>query len=292
MFFKSLRKGKAPSTEDDEEPPSYTEQDKESYPGPSGDQPPDYEPPVHHNATGTSTRLQPATRKFPPVLNGYFKWTSTTCHLGPSADEKLFAVKMNWAWFSKEPPITLHDGPSESHPILGQASGLKPTKTMDCTVTIPSGMTPMNPDAPIATGAALKYTSWKDAQYVFSILVPPIPGSKDPGQMETFEWRPTHGAEARDLGGGRWSTGYKLVHMTGSPSEGGKRKEREMGTASDGREIVAIIINGSAFSMSKGVQFAFLGTGLTGVFGEAWEVTAVVSGLQLWLFSMIAASNA
>lgn len=292
MFFKSLRKGKAPSTEEADDPPSYTEH-QQDHPPPSGDQLPDYEPPVHHNATSTSKRLQPATRMFPPVLNGYFKWTSTTCHLGPSADEKLFAVKMSWAWFSKEPPITLNNGVSDKDPILGQASGLKSAKTMDCTVTIPTGMTCSNPDGPIETGAALKYTSWKDAQYVFSIQVPPVPGSKDPGQMETFEWRPTYGKEAREIGGGRWSTGYKLVHMTGGqPGEGGKRKEREMGVTSDGREIVAVIIHNSSWSMSKGVQFAFLGTGLTGIFGEAWEVTALVSGLQLWLFSLIAASNA
>ena len=203
MFFKSLRKGKAPSTEEADDPPSYTEH-QQDHPPPSGDQLPDYEPPVHHNATSTSKRLQPATRKFPPVLNGYFKWTSTTCHLGPSADEKLFAVKMSWAWFSKEPPITLYNGVSDKDPILGQASGLKSAKTMDCTVTIPTGMTCSNPEGPIETGAALKYTSWKDAQYVFSIQVPPVPGSKDPGQMETFEWRPTDGKEAREIGGGRW----------------------------------------------------------------------------------------
>ncbi|SPO07196.1 uncharacterized protein DNG_09890 [Cephalotrichum gorgonifer] len=224
-------------------------------------------------------------------MNGYYKWTSTTFHLGPSAAEKLFAVSTKGGWFDSSPPISLHSGPSAKDPVLGKAKGIGKWSTMETTVTVPRGMTPANPDRDTHTTVAMKYTSWKDAHYTFSTRVPPVPGSKEPPQLETFEWRSTSGTEAKEISGGSWSSGYKLVRMTGGPAgEGGARKVRDVGFTSDGREIVAIIVHNSSWSLSKGMRFAFMGTGLTGLFGEEWEITALVTGLQLWILDVLTAT--
>lgn len=43
-----------------------------------------------------------------------------------------------------------------------------------------------------------------------------------------------------------------------------------------------MVAHNSSWSMTKGVKFAFLGSGLTGALGEEWEVMVLMSGLQLW----------
>jgi hypothetical protein len=55
-----------------------------------------------------------------------------------------------------------------------------------------------------------------------------------------------------------------------------------MGVASDGTEIVALLAHNASWSMTKGFRFAFMSTGLTGIFGEVWEILTVTSALHLW----------
>lgn len=43
-----------------------------------------------------------------------------------------------------------------------------------------------------------------------------------------------------------------------------------------------MIAHNSSWSMTKGIKFAFLGTGVSGRMGKDWEVMAVMSALQLW----------
>lgn len=70
----------------------------------------------------------------------------------------------------------------------------------------------------------------------------------------------------------------------GPAGEGGNRKGREVGFTSDGMEIVAVVVLDWK-SMSKGMRFAFMNTGLTGTFGEEWEIVALLTGWQLWLLA-------
>lgn len=91
-----------------------------------------------------------------------------------------------------------------------------------------------------------------------------------------------HGNEVKELATGH-SYGWKLVWLSGPiHSAGGSRKEREMGLASDGTEIVALLAHNASWSMTKGFRFAFLATGLTGTFGETWEIMTVTSASHLW----------
>lgn len=54
-----------------------------------------------------------ATTKFPPAMNGYFQWKlTTTFHLGPTAEEKLYAVSTPATVSNNKPTVVLHDGPT------------------------------------------------------------------------------------------------------------------------------------------------------------------------------------
>ena len=107
---------------------------------------------------------------------------------------------------------------------------------------------------------------------------------------ENFEWRKTHGSEIRDLD--RWSRGWKLVRLDGPPplGQGGERNGRDVGVTSDGKEVVAISGWNSSWSMTKALKFQFLGTGLNGDLGEAWELMAVMTAVRTWYMEYI--SNA
>jgi hypothetical protein len=59
-----------------------------------------------------------------------------------------------------------------------------------------------------------------------------------------------------------------------------------MGTGSgprsgEGNEVVAFFAV-PVMSITKAVEFRFVGSGMTGEFGERWAVTAVISGLGIW----------
>ena len=87
---------------------------------------------IHHNHQGSTNSeptprydvsgskvLRSATIKFPSAMNGYFNWKSTTTfHLGPTAEEKLFAVSLPAGLFNNKPSIILHDGPTNKHSVL------------------------------------------------------------------------------------------------------------------------------------------------------------------------------
>lgn len=99
-------------------------------------------------------------------------------------------------------------------------------------------------------------------------------------RTEFFEWRNSSGQEVRDIGQSRTSKGYKLIRLASRDHDrGGDRKERDRGFTSDGEEIVAVGAHTS--SWTSGPNFAFVGTGLTGAFGETWEIVVVASWLRL-----------
>lgn len=242
---------------------------------------PDYERPLY--ASGGS-----AMAKFPPTFNIYFSWKSMSkFHIGTSREAQSFIVASHWGWYARKPPITIYNGLSTDDPILVQAGPIKAKMSQECTITVPSR--PDRPAPPLELKAGYIYESWKDSRYRFNIRVPSRGNDADgkalAPQDETFEWRTSSGEEVRaPNGGSRMSSGWKLVWVTGPEAgEGGKRKERELGFTSDGREVVAVAAhNTMGKSITKPLRFAFMGTGLTGTLGEDWEAVAVATALQLW----------
>ncbi|TEA11420.1 hypothetical protein C8034_v006865 [Colletotrichum sidae] len=99
------------------------------------------------------------------------------------------------------------------------------------------------------------------------------------GRPERFQWRPSRGKEVRAVAR-RDACGWKLVrtarHDAGA---GGIREERATGFASDGAEVVAVIVQPERYT---GFTFAFRGSGRTDEMGEAWKLVALMSGLWMW----------
>ncbi|KAE8317323.1 hypothetical protein BDV41DRAFT_573018 [Aspergillus transmontanensis] len=116
----------------------------------------------------------------------------------------------------------------------------------------------------------------------FSIAVD---GSGKDASYEQFEWRSSHGKEIKERAG--HTSGWKLVRLSETVSEaGGSRSHRAMGCSSDGKEIVAVIAHNASWSLSKGFKFAFVGSGLTGVLGERWEIMTLMTAVHLWLIEL------
>ncbi|KAJ6003195.1 hypothetical protein N7451_005742 [Penicillium sp. IBT 35674x] len=255
-------------------PPPYTESAQ-----PSHEDVPPYETPSYGENADGSKSIQ-SSAKFPSVLNGYFQWKLTkTFHLGPSAEEKLFAVTTHANLMSSKPLIELHDGPTNDHPIMATVHADKWGRTRPATITLP--VRPGSPhvgsiEKQLIPGSS-KSSMSASSTWAFEI------DAKDKGSSrERFEWRSSHGKEIKHLATGL-SHGWKLVWVSGPESGvGASRKERVAGVTSDGLEIVAIIAHNSSCSMTKGFRFAFMGAGLTGTLGEVWEIATLSSALMLW----------
>lgn len=214
-------------------------------------------------------------------MNGYFQWKlTTTFHLGPTADEKLYAVSTPATVFNNKPTIVLHDGPTNKHPVMATAQGDKWGRSRPVAITLPPRPGSQHQDSiveQVVPGGSLKHFS---PSHMFEISVGPKGTTP-----EKFEWRKSHGNEIKELVG--FSYGWKLVWLTGPvKSVAGSRKERDRGYTSDGLEIVALIAHNASWSMTKGFRFAFMGAGLTGIMGENWEIVVVTSALQLWFIDV------
>lgn len=276
MPLRDLLRSQSRRNPNDILPPDYTTEQyyhHEELPG--------YTPPHFSGAAGGSRTLAPATRKFPPKLISYGKWSSSAFHLGPSENEKLFASSFDSGWFRSKAPVTIYDGPTDKHPMLSTLSPVRGGK-MECTLTL-------FPNPGLCLREPLKmqcgYISgkWSDARYRFTMPVTSKPSGKPHAQGETFEWRTTDGNEMKELCGGRTSRGWKLVRLNGTEAgQGGRRGARDHGFASDGTEVVAVCAYHPGWSMSRGLVFAFMGTGLTGRLGAEWEVAAVTTGSLLF----------
>ena len=265
-------------------PPPYSEHDQNR-----AEQAPRYEAPTYSQSSDGSKTLHSATTKFPPTINGYFQWKlTTTIHLGPTADEKLFAVSTHSTFFNK-PSIVLHDGPTNQHPVMASVRGDKWGRNRPLTITLPVRPGASH-QADIEVTMIPSPSSSLHPTFTFDLIV----GGKG-SEPEWFEWRKSQGTEIKELATGL-SYGWKLVRLSGpADGVGGKRKEREQGVTNDGREILALIAHNASWSMTKGFRIAFMGTGLTGTLGETWEIVTIASALQLWYLDYqgsVAASGA
>ncbi|KAJ5092663.1 hypothetical protein NUU61_007533 [Penicillium alfredii] len=246
-------------------PPPYSEYD-------SSDPAPHDAAPAYSRPIGTNT-LHKA--KFPPALNGYFDWKlSSTLHLGPTADEKLYPVSTHSAILSNRPSPVLYDGPTNKHPIMATVRGDKWGQTKPVTITLPPRPGAPNPTETVTQMIPAAPSGQISLRLTFEVAR----AGKD--ARECFEWRKSHGNEIKDLAGN--TPGWKLARLSGPlHSAGGCRTEREREFASDGTEVVALLAHNASWSLTKGFRFAFLGSGLAEGLGDVWEIIVMVSALLL-----------
>ncbi|KAE8353776.1 hypothetical protein BDV28DRAFT_132413 [Aspergillus coremiiformis] len=247
---------------------------------------PQYEAPHWNTSTGDSTRLQAATKKFPPALNGYFQWRNLTreFHLGPAGSEKLFSMSLQVEHRKSKQTMILRNGPTEQDPPLALMESDAYLRAKPVTITIlPQTGSHESPIVEPFEG----FVPYKRISPTFSIAVG---GTGKDAHCEKFQWRSSHGKEIKELGG--YSSGWKLVRLSHTVGEtSASRSERTVGCSSDGREIVAVVAHNASWSLTKGFRFAFLGSGLTGILGEDWETMAVITAVHIWLVDFQVMTN-
>lgn len=193
---------------------------------------------------------------FPPQMDAglEFKWSKTYC-LGTPNKKKMFCVDFPRSMFKRDRPLAvLHAGPNEKDPplaICDYEPGNKKTQIIEI---------PPRPGSGRDTGTIAKMTpyigGWMDITHSFF-----APVGRD-GKLEEFQWR-LHESDPNIKAIG--SYGFNLHHVSGGKDE-----------------VVAIMAMGKSLSMSKWYTFAFVGEGLSGNFGEDWEIAAVMGGIRTY----------
>lgn len=205
-------------------------------------------------------------RQFPPSFNIYLSSNilyQKRYALGEHKDTPLYAISVHTG-LSGNPDVILRTGTSPSSAPL--ATALFKTFSSDMILAIPP-LTASQPPTEIRMVAA----SWPTRSWSFAVEVTRPDGGL---RREPFEWRHSSGDEVKTLSG--WGTGWKLVH-TGPGGLGTGSGPR----SGEGNEVVALFAV-PAMSITKAVEFRFVGSGMTGEFGERWAVTAVISALGIW----------
>ncbi|KAJ1710264.1 hypothetical protein NYO67_7560 [Aspergillus flavus] len=240
-------------------PPPYSEH---HYGNTSAEQVPEYEVPHFNKSTSNSRRLQAETSRFPPTMNGYIPMKlRVEFHLGPSASEKLYFMSIDGQHRKSIQTMVLRDGPTDKDPPLASLQSDPYLRAKPVSVTFAS-----------------------QGELQESSIVEPLEDVKLGRRMSpTFS--------ITELAG--HTSGWKLVRLSEAVGEaGGSRSHRAMGCSSDGKEIVAVITHNASWSLSKGFRIAFVGSGLTGVLGERWEIMTLMTAVHLWLIEFQIATKA
>ncbi|KAB8269512.1 hypothetical protein BDV30DRAFT_242315 [Aspergillus minisclerotigenes] len=201
-------------------------------------------------------------------MNGYIPMKLTLeFHLGPSASEKLYFMSIDVQHRKSIQTMVLRDGPTNKDPPLASLQSDPYLRAKPVSVTFAS-----------------------QGERQESSIVEPLEDVKPGRRMSpTFSIAPRQ--RIKELAG--HTSGWKLVRLSETVGEaGGSRSHRAMGCSSDGKEIVAVIAHNASWSLSKGFRFAFVGSGLTGVLGERWDIMTLMIAVHLWLIEFQIATKA
>ncbi|KAK2007739.1 hypothetical protein LZ32DRAFT_44048 [Colletotrichum eremochloae] len=217
---------------------------------------------------------------FPQHLNGYGgkKPTGRSYYdLGASRNEKRFSVCTKCFLTERTEGLHIHDGLNPEDDVLAtmvrsfeeRLYDGKEQEVFNFTLHAVDGLRDAEEQVEMYRLRDTKWGHRDTLELVMDIV----------GRSEKFQWRPSTGKEVKGLAG--HSRGWKLVRMASQEDGlGGKRRIREEGFTSDGREVVAVIAH--TFSLRKDFAFTFLGSGRSGALGTAWETTALLSGIWRW----------
>ncbi|KAH6894684.1 hypothetical protein B0T10DRAFT_480949 [Thelonectria olida] len=222
---------------------------------------------------------QTAERPFPTTLKVAIEksMTKIVCLLSEPDSEPLYAVSLPQGFWG---PMIFHDGPTDKHPVLAAVRD-ESKMANKFGVTLPA-----SPKEAVESRQELVkwQTVSKKERYWFGLEV----GHGAQRRLNRFEWRHSHGAEVRSLGGSKW--GWKLVRLgADSGAEGLNTVEATEGNealASDGGEIVAVWADATGLTLTRVGEFHLVGSGATGELGQSFSLMAVASCLCIWLTMM------
>ncbi|TEA14820.1 hypothetical protein C8034_v002643 [Colletotrichum sidae] len=199
--------------------------------------------------------------KFPVIFYTKSPWAlQGTWHLRDGRTERLFAARKHSGLSRQRAGLCIYDGPTENHPVLvrvlhSHLDGFRPAGTI---------IMPARPEK-------------GELNALESVISKTEP---DPNRSRMFyvPWRKTREEVVRE-GGRGLIVGWKLLHLSGPGFErmvvADNLPEPVIRLSPDDRETVATM----GQTITQGFHFAFKGSGLSGKFGERWEIAAVASGL-------------
>lgn len=214
----------------------------------------------------------------PLSFNIYYKqWFSSMYQIGEHENQPLFTIQRHGAWGHDNPMIVLHEGADPKGPAVGTVTkeGLMKHDTV---IELSEGGV-VTIREPLVSDVSM---TLKNSRFTFSFDV----GRRGKEMhRETFEWRISKAVEVRNLDSTAF--GWKLVRLSPElpTGRGGSRGARDVGEASDGKEVVAAWSENSGMTLSKIAKFHFLGAGATGEFGDDWALMAALSAFRLWKFT-------
>lgn len=219
-------------------------------------------------------------KRLPLSFNIYYKqWFSSMYQIGEHENQPLFTIQRHGAWGSDKPMIVLHEGADPKGPVVGTVTK-EGMMNHDTVIELPMSPRKGSEGGTIREPLASDVTiTLKNSRFTFSFDV----GRGKETRRETFEWRISKAIEVRALDS--MAFGWKLVRLGPDGGRGGTRDAREVGEASDGKEVVAAWSENSGLTLSKIAKFHFLGSGATGELGDDWALMAALSAFRLWKFT-------
>lgn len=213
---------------------------------------------------------QPINRQFPPSFGLYTDSALGRRYvLGEHQAQPLYAVSVH-SGLSGQPSTVLHNGPTTKHPPLAgaDASTFGSSSTVELPPPLGGGAAAQHQGASPSSKERLESVGGLFSQKMSFALDLDGPAA---GRREAFEWRHSRGPEVAALGASH--AGWKLVRLGGGG--GGS------GSGGNGEEVVAAWAT-ARMSLSKQLQFHFLGAGASGLLGERWAIMAVITALRIW----------
>jgi len=222
-------------------------------------------------------------RQFPAAFNLYNNGWGGRLTLGEHAAAPIYAVRLHGER-SPEPSGVLYTGPRlDDHRLASATLGPGPT---DFSIPLPP-----RPGCGGGRegGSSTEYVrglppEWPSVyRMAIEVGVTERGGQQSaaaaPLRREHFEWRPAAAGSVAGTGG--ISLDWQLVRLEPGPPPGAATPPDGRFLTRDGREVVATWAD-KRISLSKCANFAFVGSALTGVFGERWDVMAVITALAIW----------
>lgn len=204
-----------------------------------------------------ATKAAHALVQFPPQFSVYHSPFSSTYTLGERKSQPIYAITTHFGW-SGQLDVVLHSGPDENSPPLAGVDSDVYVREAIVKLSSGPGLEPSE--------EKVKVSGSGSGAHIFKLEM----GS--PARPEIFEWRPSAGPEVVSLAG--WSAGWELVHHATDGLDGPQ--------SHDGKPIVAVFSHSKSTSITKDLNFKFLGRGADGTFGERWAIMAVILALRIW----------
>ena len=252
----------------------------------------------------TDTAIASRRHPFPATMNFYSHWdqfkTGDLC--GTTEADRLYLVEVHTGYsgsgpLGTRPGLLLHNGMAKTDPILAAVGATSQWGARVASFTNESIiLMPLVGHTEDFVQERMRASTGATKQVTFSFSVEVnhrVDGGRQEARRERFEWRKIEkGTDDTAREGG-----FKLVAAASSaangnpsadmsgPSSSSAASSPSSPAATDNHGVLAFLIWGKSFSISKSKQILaleLLGRGQSGELGERWTLMVVMTALRLW----------